>query len=56
MSSLPRGCGHVIAFMWTAVEELRQIADCDPQLSVELRRMADESDAEADALAADKDK
>jgi hypothetical protein len=53
---LPRGRGHVIAFMRMAAEELRKMADREPQLSAELRRMADELDAEADDLVGDRRK
>jgi hypothetical protein len=36
-----------------AAAELRLIADCEPQLAAELRRIADQLDAEADDLAGD---
>jgi hypothetical protein len=39
-----------------AAMDLREMADREPPLSAELRRIADELDAEADDLAADRDK
>jgi hypothetical protein len=37
--------------MRRAAEELRQMADYEPQLAAELRRVAEQLDAEADDLA-----
>jgi hypothetical protein len=42
--------GRTIAFMRLAAIELRRIAERDPDLAGELRRIADQLDADADDL------
>lgn len=42
---------HTIAFLRMAATELRRIADRTPEVADELRRMADQFDADGEALA-----
>jgi len=47
---LRRSVGRTIAFMRLAAIELRRIAERDPDLAGELRRIADQLNADADDL------
>jgi hypothetical protein len=49
-NGLRRSVGRTIAFMRLAAIELRRVAERDPELAVELRRIADQLDADADDL------
>ena len=49
-NGLRRSVGRTIAFMRMAAVELRRIADLDPDLAGELRRIADQLNADADDL------
>ena len=49
-NGLRRSAGRTIAFMRLAAIELRRIAERDPDLAGELRRIADQLDADADDL------
>jgi hypothetical protein len=49
-NGLRRSVGRTIAFMRMAAIELRRIAERDPDLAGELRRIADQLDADADEL------
>jgi hypothetical protein len=49
-NGLRRSVAHTIAFMRMAAIELRRIAERDPDLAGELRRIADQLDADADDL------
>ena len=49
-NGLRRSVGRTIAFMRLAAIELRRIAVRDPDLAGELRRIADQLDADADDL------
>lgn len=49
-NGLRRSVGRTIAFMRLAAIELRRIAERDPELAVELSRIADQLDADADDL------
>ena len=49
-NGLRRSVGRTIAFMRLAAIELRRIAERDPDLSGELRRVADQLNADADDL------
>jgi hypothetical protein len=49
-TGLRRSAGRTIAFMRIAAIELRRIAERDPDLAGELRRIADQLDADADEL------
>ena len=49
-NGLRRSVGRTIAFMRLAAIELRRIAERDPELAVELGRIADQLDADADDL------
>jgi hypothetical protein len=49
-NGLRRSVGRTIAFMRLAAIELRRIAERDPDLAGELRRIADQLDADADDL------
>ena len=49
-NGLRRSVARTIAFMRMAAIELRRIAERDPDLSGELRRIADQLDADADDL------
>jgi hypothetical protein len=49
-NGLRRSVGRTIAFIRLAAIELRRVAERDPELAVELRRIADQLDADADDL------
>jgi hypothetical protein len=49
-NGLRRSVARTIAFMRMAAIELRRIAERDPDLAGELRRIADQLDADADDL------
>ena len=49
-NGLRRSIGRTNAFMRMAAIELRRIAERDPDLAGELRRIADQLDADADDL------
>jgi hypothetical protein len=49
-NGLRRSVGRTIAFMRLAAIELRRVAERDPELAVELRRIADQLEADADDL------
>jgi hypothetical protein len=49
-NGLRRSVGRTIAFMRLAAIELRRVAERDPELAVELGRIADQLDADADDL------
>ena len=49
-NGLRRSVAHTIAFMRMAAIELRRVAERDPDLAGELRRIADQLDTDADEL------
>jgi hypothetical protein len=49
-NGLRRSVARTIAFMRMAAIELRRIAERDPDLAGELRRIADQLDTDADEL------
>ena len=49
-NGLRRSVGRTIAFMRLAAVELRRIAERDPELAGELRRIADQLGTDADDL------
>ena len=49
-NGLRRSVAHTIAFMRMAAIELRRIAERDPEIAGELRRIASQLDADADDL------
>jgi len=49
-NGLRRSVGRTIAFMRLAAVELRRIAERDPELAGELRRIADQLETDADDL------
>ncbi|MBV9964583.1 MAG: hypothetical protein JO008_02700 [Alphaproteobacteria bacterium] len=49
-NGLRRSVAHTIAFMRMAAIELRRIAERDPDLAGELRRIAGQLDLDADEL------
>jgi hypothetical protein len=49
-NGLRRSAARTIAFMRMAAIELRRIAERDPDLAGELRRIADQLDTDADEL------
>ncbi|HYU13392.1 MAG TPA: hypothetical protein VEK82_12505 [Stellaceae bacterium] len=49
-NGLRRSVAHTIAFMRMAAIQLRHIAERDPAIASELRRIADQLDADADDL------
>ena len=49
-NGLRRSVAHTIAFMRMAAIELRRVAERDPGLAGELRRIADQLDADSDEL------
>lgn len=46
-----QAAAHTIAFLRMAATELRRIAERAPEVADELRRMADQFDADGEALA-----
>jgi hypothetical protein len=49
-NGLRRSVARTLAFMRMAAIELRRLAERDPDLAGELRRIADQLDADADEL------